>query len=285
MIHSDLHLHSEYSYDSALPLAEILAAAKERGYRQVGITDHLNLPNHKFINCLRASAENVLRAKEAEPSLPLLLGVELTPIEKPFFDFCVKYPETESYNPPGYTPPTSGIAIPYPYEMAMTKEELMSYGVQYAVCAAHGYIDTPAPDVRSIKDCVDAWYRMHMYLACDERTTILGHPYYHGLHLWYQDFSVVPYSVHEELAAALKEKNKLIEMNLDMIVNAHASERFKHQYAEYMRYMFEAGVRVTYGSDSHNKYPDNREKLYPYLEAVGFRDGDFSELSPADLWQ
>ncbi len=283
MIHSDLHLHSEYSYDSCLPLDDIITAAKTRGYRQVGVTDHLNLPNHKFIGCLQRSAEHVLAAKKDCPNL--LLGVELTPIEKPFYDYCVAHPETEWYNPPGYTPPTSGVPIPYPYEMAMSKEELMSLGVQYAVCAAHGYIDTPAPDVHSIKDCVDAWYRMHMYLACDERTTILGHPYYHGLYLWYDDFSVVPKSAHEELAAALKEKNKLVEMNVDMILTPHASERFRRQYAEYMRFLFEAGVRVTYGSDAHNKYPDLREELTPYLEAVGFRDGDFSELTESDLWQ
>lgn len=283
MIHSDLHLHSEYSYDSVLPLQTILDAAKERGYRQVGVTDHLNLPNNKFIGCIRNSAKNVLQAKKDHPNL--LLGVELTPIEKPYYDYCVMHPETEGYNPPGYTPPTSGIAIPYPYEMAMSKEELMSLGVQYAVAAAHGYIDTPAPDVHSIKDCVDAWYRMHMYLASDERTTILGHPYYHGLHLWYDDFSVVPYSAHEELAAALKEKNKLLEMNVDMIVNNIATERFKRQYAEYMRFMFESGVRITYGSDAHNKYPDKRDELSPYLAAVGFKEGDFSELQPSDLWQ
>ena len=56
MIHSDLHIHSEYSYDSALPLQTIITAAKERGYRQVGVTDHLNLPNNKFIGCIRDSA-------------------------------------------------------------------------------------------------------------------------------------------------------------------------------------------------------------------------------------
>lgn len=283
MIHSDLHIHSEYSYDSALPLETIIKEAEARGYRQVGVTDHLNLPNHKFIGCIERSAENVRKMQKDHPIL--LLGVELTPIEKPFYDFCVKYPETEWYNPPGYTPPTSGVPIPYPYEMGMSKEELMALGVQYAVAAAHGYIDTPAPDVRSIKDCVDAWYRMHMYLAQDERTTILGHPYYHGLHLWYDDFSVVPKSAHEELAAALKEKNKLLEMNVDMIVNDIASERFKQQYAEYIRFMFESGVRITYGSDAHGGYPDRREDLYPYLAAVGFRDGDFSELTPDDLWQ
>ena len=68
MIHSDLHIHSEYSYDATLPLETILAEAKKRGYRQVGITDHLNLNNDKFIGCLSRSAEHVLEAKKTHPT-------------------------------------------------------------------------------------------------------------------------------------------------------------------------------------------------------------------------
>ena len=83
----------------------------------------------------------------------------------------------------------------------------------------------------------------------------------------------------------MKENGKYIEMNVDMLVNPKTTELFRHQYAEYMRFMFEAGVRVTFGSDSHNAYPDRRNEIIPYLEAVGFRDGDFSELDPLDLWQ
>jgi len=283
MIHSDLHIHSEYSYDATLPLETILAEAEKRGYRQVGITDHLNLNNNKFIGCLSRSAEHVLEAKKTHPNL--LLGVELTPIEKPFFDFYTTHPTLEGYSPAGYTPPTSGIPIHYPLEMALSKEELMSYGVQYAVAAAHGYIDTPNPDVRDIQECIKAWQRMQLFLACDERTTIIGHPYYHGLYIWYDDFSVVPQSMHEEFAAAVKENGKYVEMNIDMIIGIHSSERFRNQYAEYMRFLFESGIRITFGSDSHNDYPDKRDLLYPYLKAVGFRDGDFSELDSVDLWQ
>ena len=283
MIHSDLHIHSEYSYDAKLPLAEILRLAKERGYRQVGITDHLNLPNNRFIECLRNSAVNVKKVKETEPML--LLGVELTPIEKPFYDYIVQNPDTYGYgHAPNYTPPTAGVPIPYQLELALSKEELMSYGVQYAVAAAHGYIDMPNPDVRNLQDCIKSYHRMQMYLACDERTTILGHPYYHGLHIWDDDLSVFPQSMHEELAAALKENGKLVEYNRGMILVPYASERFKHQYTEFIRFLFEYGIRVTYGSDAHSVYPD-AEGLDPYLKAAGFKEGDFSELEKSDLWQ
>ena len=31
----------------------------------------------------------------------------------------------------------------------------------------------------------EEWYRQQLWLACDERTTILGHPWYHPYRLWY----------------------------------------------------------------------------------------------------
>ena len=284
MIHSDLHIHSEYSYDAILPLSTIVAVAEERGYRQVGVTDHYNLNNNKFRHHIEGSAKYVKRMQKDHPTL--LLGVELTPIAKPLYDYYTTHPEMKGYEPEGFTYPTSGVPIPYQFEMAASKEELMALGVQYAVAAAHGYIDSPVCSFRDMKENIDAWHRMQMYLATDERTTILGHPYYHGLALWYEDFSVIPYSMHEELAAALKENGKYVEMNRDMLNSRDTSEKFRHQYAEFMRFMFEKGVRVTYGSDKHGGYlSDHRSRICPYLEAAGFRDGDFSELSPEDLWQ
>ena len=61
MIRSDLHIHSLYSYDAWLPLSTIVSVAEERGYRQVGITDHWNLNNNKFRHHLEESAKFVKR--------------------------------------------------------------------------------------------------------------------------------------------------------------------------------------------------------------------------------
>lgn len=281
MIHSDLHIHSEYSYDSKLPLETILREAEARGFRQVGVTDHLNLNNDKFIGDIRASAEHVLEAKKTHPNL--LLGVELTPIQKPLFDYYAKHPSLTGYIPEGYTPPSVG--VPYAQELGLTKDELKSLGVQYAVAAAHWRTDCPSPDEKDKASCIKDWHSQQMYLACDERTTILAHPYYHGHFIWYDDFSAFPHSMHEELAAALKEHGKLVEMNINMICHPYNTEAFRHSYAEFMRFLFEYGVRITFGSDCHNEYTYASEELIPYLTAVGFRDGDFSELAPSDLWQ
>ena len=41
-----------------------------------------------------------------------------------------------------------------------------------------------------------------MWLAEDERVTILGHPWYNGHGFWGEDLSVIPRSMQMELAAA-----------------------------------------------------------------------------------
>jgi histidinol phosphatase-like PHP family hydrolase len=123
-----------------------------------------------------------------------------------------------------------------------------------------------------------------MWLACDTRVTILGHPWWHSKAIWYEDFSVIPASMHAELAAALKENKKHVECNPHVLCAEKASERFRCQYAEYLRMLFEFGIPITYGSDSHHDYKDLRPKAEAYLAKAGFRDGDFSELDEADLW-
>ena len=101
---------------------------------------------------------------------------------------------------------------------------------------------------------IKEWYRQQMWLAQDERVTILGHPWYIGKALWYDDFSVIPHSMNMDIAHALKENNKYVECNAGVLCDSRTSEKFRMQYSEFMRELFEMGIPVTYGSDYHNKY-------------------------------
>ena len=74
--------------------------------------------------------------KAGYPSI--IPGVELTPIAKPMFDYIARTGSRE-----GYVPPYS--ASPYPIELGMSKDELMSLGVRYAVGGAHWRVDRPSP--------------------------------------------------------------------------------------------------------------------------------------------
>ena len=208
----------------------------------------------------------------------MIAGVELTPIAKPVFDYIVKTGIRK-----GYT--LYQQSEPYDIELAATKGELISLGVRYAVSAAHWRVDKAnAPMETELEENIKEWYRQQLWLACDERTTILGHPWYHPYRLWYDDFSIIPRSMNMEIAAALKENGKYVECNSHFFKDHFTSERFKRQYAEYLRELFEMGIPVTYGSDAHREYVDLRPVVEKHLELAGFAEGDISELSEASLW-
>ena len=276
MIRSDWHIHSDASYDSTLPLREIAEKGRAQGLTHIGITDHVNYNEPVYYRSIADSANKVKALQKEFPEL--VLGVELTPVNKPEYDYLAKHGTRD-----GYEHVVSD--KPLDMELAVSKEFLLSYGVRYCVAAAHWRVDvsdrgTPGEMDVFIRD----WHRQQMYLACDERVTILGHPWYHGRGLWYEDFSVIPRSMHDELAAALLENGKYIECNTDPAISAKGNEKFHYQYAEFLRYMFEKGVPVTYGSDCHNVYRDKREEVSELLRSVGFKDGDISTLSEKDFW-
>ena len=277
IIHSDWHIHSENSYDATLPLETIAEKSLEYGFTWIGITDHANFNDKSFLGDL----DNSVRAvKELQKKYPhVILGVELTPIEKPEFDYIAKHGVRDGYEAPI-------LAEPFEIELAQSKEELIARGVRYAIGAAHWRVDVPGakqlPD--NIDACIKEWYRQQMWLACDERVTVLGHPWYNGKGLWYEDFSVIPKSMNRDLAVALKENGKYAECNSGMLLSPKATEKFRRQYAEFLRELFEFGVPITYGSDSHKSYGAQYLEVEKYLIAAGFRDGDISEIDETKLW-
>lgn len=260
MIYSDWHIHSEQSYDAILPLDVLVRDARKLGFRRFGVTNHVNYNDESFISNL---LDTVRAVGEIQADCPeLVLGVELTPVAKPAFDYLSVTPSLEGYRLPEQD-------APYGLELALTKEYLVSLGVRYAIGAAHWRLDLADPS--SAPDDVDGaireWYRQQLYLASDPRVTIFGHPWWHGKGLWYDDFSRIPRSMHEELIAALKESGKYVECNGKMFSSRFSTERFCRQYAELMREMFEAGIPMTYGSDCHGKpgaeYHDRRGTALP----------------------
>ena len=69
-----------------------------------------------------------------------------------------------------------------------------------------------------------------------------------------------------------------------MLLSPKATEKFRHQYAEFLRELFEFGIPITYGSDSHKKYAPDYLEVEKYLVAAGFSEGDISEIDEAKLW-
>lgn len=275
IIHSDWHIHSENSYDASNPITTIGDNANAQGLRRFGITDHANLNDDKFYKNICDSAKNV---KELQTKYPnMILGVELTPIELPLYEYLRKHGSREGYT----TAPGNDYRG---YALAYTKDELMALGMRYAVAAAHWSLIGPNAIDGDLEENIKSWHHQQMGLACDERTTILGHPWWNGKSLWYEDFSVIPHSMNLELGAALKENGKFVECNSFFFRSPKPTEKFRHQYAEFLRELFEMGIPITYGSDSHKEYGDLRPLVESYLAPVGFVDGDFSDLCEKDFW-
>ena len=278
IIQSDWHIHSQYSYDASNPLDEIGSKAKDQGLVGVGITDHVNFNDEKFITDLKNSAKGVTKAQKQYPFM--VLGVELTPIALPEFEHIAKTKTRE-----GYVPPLQ--SSPYGIELALSKQELIDLGVRYAIGAAHWRVDCPPSSGMDcdLQACLKEWHRLQLWLACDERVTILGHPWYHGKGLWYEDFSIIPKSMNDEITSALKANGKCVECNSHFFTTKKTSEKFRNQYAEFLRSLFEMGIPITYGSDSHHNYGDLRERVENYLGKAGFVNGDFTEISDALMFK
>lgn len=277
IIKSDWHIHSEHSYDAQNALELIVNNAKEQGLTKIGITDHVNFNDKKFLADMKSSVKAVKEAQKTNAFM--VLGVELTPIEKPEFDYIKKRGVRDGYVAPN-------LNSPFDIELAVSKSDLIKNGIRYAIGAAHWRVDVPSARYLSVdlEASIREWHRQQMWLANDERVTILGHPWYHGQGIWYEDFSLIPRSMHDEFIDAMKKSGKYVECNSHFFWIQTATEKFRHQYAEFLREMFEKGIRITYGSDSHENYADKRPLVEKYLVKVGFREGDFSELTEEDLW-
>ncbi len=71
---------------------------------------------------------------------------------------------------------------------------------------------------------------------------------------WFDDFKIIPKSIHNEFANALIENSKFHEINLAAILlSNHYEKKFKLQYLEYLVYMKEQGVKFSIGSDCHDE--------------------------------
>jgi histidinol phosphatase-like PHP family hydrolase len=277
IIKSDWHIHSEFSYDGNIKLEDLKKQAIEQNLEFVGVTDHLNFNDEKFVGDVTMSAKAVLEMQKSFPKM--VLGVELTPIAKPEFDYIARTKTRD-----GFVEPKTD--VPYEIELALTKDELKNLGVRYAVGGAHWRVDVPKEEQVNgdLKADVKEWHRQQIWLACDERVTILAHPWYHGYGIWYEDFSVIPKAMNDELISTLKSNGKFIECNTGVLLSPLTTERFRRQYCEFLREAFEKGVPVTYGSDAHGEYTDRRAEVEAYLKLAGFKDGDLACLTEDNLW-
>ena len=270
MYTSDWHIHSEASYDAALTLPELFAATERQDIRHFGITDHMNWPSWIPLY-LRRSRE--LFEENRRPGFHL--GVELTTRSKYKHDYDRLHGGLEGWSDHDFTQPD-------PIELPMTAEEIAESGVEYTIGAAHWALNVPM----NPEDVVRDFTRQTFWLAQDPRVDIIGHPFAiaeelrlsNGTSGHFTEFSLGTPALRRELAAAFLEGRKLVECNIGYLQTPYLPEQFRHDYAEFMRELFESGVPITIGTDCHGpNYPDVREFAARYLSPAGFQAQDFAE--------
>lgn len=57
---ADLHLHSEYSWDSKVPIESYIQNAEQKGFGAISITDHNNTESHELIKKFQESTKVIL---------------------------------------------------------------------------------------------------------------------------------------------------------------------------------------------------------------------------------
>lgn len=295
MYTTDWHIHTVASCDATMTYKELIKSAKEAGITDFGITEHVD---YKFMIRHLQFSRKMFETDYVEG---MHFGVELNPVPYFEFEYARNY-EGNIYPPmPGGQLPqfVEGFGHdpellrknrenPEPLQLAMTEEEIRANKVEYVIAATHYVRNTENTPESNIRD----FHHQQMFCATDSRVDVVGHPWWGvwspAIHFetietgkmtercWFQDFGIIPQSMHDEFAAALLETGKSVEMSISALINPAPTDKYKYQYAEYIRMLFERGIPVTIGTDSHDNYRNEQEIATKFLGAVGFKAEDFS---------
>lgn len=262
-----------------MSMADLTGLAEARGICDFGVTDHLHTPYN--LPDLAASREAFVAVN---PSPRFHFGVEVS---------CVSQWELEEIAVGKHDNPVYGLRQGGPaggaLAIGVTERDLRTYGVEYVIGGAHWPMYVPLEREAIIRD----YHWQNMFLATHPLVTIVAHPWWWMGHWqgadgtytaepWFDRFSAIPSSMHEEFAAAVIEKGKVVEINIGaMLLNPGYPEHFKRAYLEYLGALRSRGVMLAVGSDCHDaRYAIDFERAAEMLDSVGIRDEDLWQRPP-----
>lgn len=277
-LHMDWHVHSRHSPcgKPEATMARIWQEARAAGFSALGVTDHLNCQLSE--TALRASRQEYDALKSEGR---FLFGLEVCCLRRYDLDEAERLGAAASI----WGPQTGG---PAGDELTLYLSEPLMADLQpaYLIGGVHSVLGAPLEREAVIRQ----YHRQYVFLASHPAVDVVAHPWWwqgewldsDGMYSslpWFDDFSIVPSSMHDELASACREHCTAIEINAGAIfTNPRYPDRFKAQYLEYLAYLKEAGVTLSVGSDSHYAGYDRRLRLIePQLETLG--------LSETQLWR
>lgn len=299
---SDWHIHSRNSYDcraGRLPttMAEQFEHIRAAGVTDWGITDHLNVP---------CTLPDIAASRAEFDSLPasphVHFSVEVTTISA--WELAEIARGNSADSPQGIR---QGGPSGAPLAIALSEEDYHRFQFDYVVGGAHWPMYVPLERDAVIRD----YHRQNMFLVCHPLVKIVAHPWWWGgawmdddgiyrSDPWLADFRRIPQSMHDEFAAAARQHDKVVEINLGMILNSRYTETFRRQYCEYLAGLREASVALSMGTDHHAQTapycgdastPDTARQaaqaryaaVMALLEPVGIRESELWRLPPRQV--
>ncbi len=277
-VHTDWHVHSRHSPcgKPEATMALIWREAQAAGILALGVTDHLNCQLSE--SALRAARQEYDALTEKSS---FSFGLEVCCLRRYDLDEAERLGAAASIWGPQHGGPAGD-------ELALYLPEDLMADLQpaYLIGGAH----SPLGAALERDSIIRQYHRQYVFLACHPAVDVVAHPWWwqgawldaQGMHSslpWFDDFSAVPSSMHDELAAASREHGTAIEINAAAIfANATYPDRFKEQYLEYLAYLKDAGVTFAIGSDSHHAGYDGQLRLLK-------RQLDVLGLTEDQLWR
>ena len=267
---ADWHIHSHHSPcpGAEASLAEIVEHAAQAGMTEFGLTDHLHC--RLSIPSLRAARREF---DEMAPVPGFHFAVEVS---------CLREWDLEQNDALGENGRIQGVQKGGGEGKLTTflPEEIMEeLKFEYVIGGAHWPLGAAVEREAMIR----SYHRQNMFMAGHPRVDIVAHPWWwmgewendDGTYTtlpWFDDFRVIPKSMHLEFAAAIREK--AVEINAGML-NAHGyPDYFPEQYRNYLALLKETGATLALGSDSHGpgSWPSCLNEIEDHLQILGLRE-------------
>jgi histidinol phosphatase-like PHP family hydrolase len=280
-ITTDWHIHSHNSCDSAcMQIADLIPEAAAKGITDFGVTDHYqnsyNMPD------IESAREEFLALN---PGPRFHFGIEVSSVST--WELEVIAGKTFD------SPPIWGIRDGGPEgaepTIGLTLADIDRLGIEYVIGGTHWPLYVPFEREAIIHD----YHRQNMMLATHPLVDIVAHPWWWMGHWadengawtaepWFDDFTVIPQSMHTEFADAVIESGSVVEINPSAIAfNKAYPESFAHQYLDYLALLKERGVTFSMGGDCHSAHYDiDFDRIARWIEPLGLRDEDFWRPPP-----
>lgn len=247
----DTHTHSKFSHDGHHPIAEIIAAAKERGMEYLAITDHcdydyLALPGYEVVPQLNLAGylDEIEAVKQSATGIDLAIGLELGfhPLAVDLYKKSIPFERFDYIINSVHTVDSHDVYFPIFFEGTERQESYRKYlsGVLASVSAPYPY-------------------------------STIGHIGYIAKNSVY-DKKIIEYSdfsdILDSILKSIIEKDKTLEINSnirfdDSMPNISVLKRYQEL----------GGENVTYGSDAHkiHRLGEGYEKIKEIALSLGFK--------------